>query len=222
MFKFSSHRQLTKRAIEFCEEHADNDLWNQLLEFARSRPECIDTLLTADISEHLAPRRILGAIAPRLRVPHLKEALLRLLRDYSTAIEVHERCRQVLTHDWRQLLHAYLGARAGPLLVREFASPQPSALPTPLAPAALLSVSAPVPTLEPVCHLCSKRLYSPTPSSTSAETAPSQQLELFGCGHMFHTECLRSVSQSRVPPSPLRCSRCSSAALTTSSQHKRR
>ncbi|XP_046741986.1 vacuolar protein sorting-associated protein 41 homolog isoform X1 [Diprion similis] len=85
-------------AIEFCQVHDDDELWNNLVNYSLDKPEAI-TFLLQRIGTYMDPRLILQKIEPRLEIPGLKNALVKMMCDYNLQISVQEGCNKILSND---------------------------------------------------------------------------------------------------------------------------
>lgn len=87
------------RAIEFCKEHNDVDLWNDLIELSMKKPRFIRVLIE-NIGTHIPdPISLVNSIPTGLQIDGLKTALCKILQDYKLQIEIEEMCRKILVSD---------------------------------------------------------------------------------------------------------------------------
>ncbi|KAJ1647692.1 Vacuolar protein sorting-associated protein 41 [Coemansia asiatica] len=86
------------RAIEFAREQGDPALWNDLVMYARDKPEFIVGLLELG-GASASPTRVIRAIPPALHVPGIRRALTRVLHDHHLQVELSTDCRRILDRD---------------------------------------------------------------------------------------------------------------------------
>lgn len=96
-------------AVEFCKEHDDADLWLDLIEHCSSNAQAVNQLIESNIGAHVDPRLLIAKMKPGLDIVGLKQSLIKLLKDYSSQIELQHGCRRVLYNDsyrtLQQLVH---------------------------------------------------------------------------------------------------------------------
>ncbi|CAL8095998.1 unnamed protein product [Orchesella dallaii] len=86
------------QAIDFCKEYDDEELWNNLIEFALDKPSCINMLL-CNIGTHVDPRILIKRIDDRMEIPGLRDCLVKIMQDYSLQVELQEGCKNILVGD---------------------------------------------------------------------------------------------------------------------------
>ncbi|KAJ1821139.1 Vacuolar protein sorting-associated protein 41, partial [Coemansia sp. RSA 2599] len=86
------------RAIEFAREQGDPALWNDLVMYARDKPEFIVGLLELG-GASARPTQVIRAIPPALHVPGIRRALTRVLHDHHLQVELSTDCRRILDRD---------------------------------------------------------------------------------------------------------------------------
>ncbi|XP_012273995.1 vacuolar protein sorting-associated protein 41 homolog [Orussus abietinus] len=89
-------------AIAFCQEHDDEELWNDLVNYSLDKPEAI-TFLLQKIGTYVDPRLIVQKIEPSLEIPGLKKALVKMMRDYNLQVSVQEGYKKILSSDYFNL-----------------------------------------------------------------------------------------------------------------------
>lgn len=95
-------------AIEFCKEHSDPDLWEDLIEYSMNKPAFIKVLLQ-NIGTHMAdPIALIHRIPEGLQIDGLMQALVKILQDYNLQTELEDGCRRVLVSDCYSLLQKLL------------------------------------------------------------------------------------------------------------------
>ena len=91
-----------ERAIKFCQEHDDEELWNDLVNYSLDNPENI-TFLLQKIGTYVDPRLMVQRINPTMRIPGLKKALVKMMCDYNLQVSVQEGCKKILASDYFNL-----------------------------------------------------------------------------------------------------------------------
>ena len=91
-------------AIEFCKEHSDPDLWEDLIKYSLNKP-CFIRVLLQNIGTHMAdPIALIQRIPKDLEIDGLMQALVKILQDYNLQTELEDSCRRVLVSDCYTLL----------------------------------------------------------------------------------------------------------------------
>ena len=73
------------RAVDFCKEHDDAELWNDLIQFSLATPAYITTLLCS-VGTHINPLHVVKKIPDQLEIPGLRDALVRIIQDYNLQV----------------------------------------------------------------------------------------------------------------------------------------
>ncbi|XP_066597846.1 vacuolar protein sorting-associated protein 41 homolog isoform X2 [Prorops nasuta] len=92
----------TESAIAFCQEHDDEELWNDLITYALDKPKAIKFLLQK-IGTYVNPRLMIQNIKPDLEIPGLKQALVKMMCDYNLQVSVQEGFKKILSNDYFNL-----------------------------------------------------------------------------------------------------------------------
>ncbi|KIJ13328.1 hypothetical protein PAXINDRAFT_81370 [Paxillus involutus ATCC 200175] len=87
-----------QQAIEFAKEQNDDDLWEDLLKYAETRPTFIRGLLE-NVGAEIDPIRLIRRIKNGLEIPGLKEALIKILHDFHLQISLLGGCQAILNGD---------------------------------------------------------------------------------------------------------------------------
>ena len=74
------------RAIDFCKEHDDPDLWEDLILFSLNKPSYVTALLCS-VGTHVNPLQIVERIPKQLEIPGLRDALVRIIQDYNLQVK---------------------------------------------------------------------------------------------------------------------------------------
>jgi hypothetical protein len=90
-------------AVNFCKEHDDAELWNDIINYSLDKPLFINYLLH-NIGTHIDPRILVERIDPGLKIPGLRDSLIQILRDYNLQISLQEGCKKILVSDCFSLL----------------------------------------------------------------------------------------------------------------------
>ncbi|KAJ1359668.1 hypothetical protein KIN20_018451 [Parelaphostrongylus tenuis] len=104
------YNQLDK-AIEYCKEHDDADLWERLINEVVKTPDHVAHLLN-HAGSSVDPFRVIQMIPPTMSVPGLRDALVKVLRDYAARVELQRGCHEATRSDVRILLSSYLRMQA--------------------------------------------------------------------------------------------------------------
>ncbi|KAF5376840.1 hypothetical protein D9757_008884 [Collybiopsis confluens] len=91
-----------ERAIDFAKEQADDELWEDLLKYAETRPAFIRGLLE-NVGPEINPIRLIRRIKNGLKIPGLKAALIKILHDFHLQISLLEGCQTILNGDSAEL-----------------------------------------------------------------------------------------------------------------------
>ncbi|KAJ3800866.1 vacuolar assembling protein VPS41 [Lentinula aff. detonsa] len=91
-----------ERAIDFAKDQADDELWEDLLKYAETRPAFIRGLLE-NVGPEINPIRLIRRIKNGLEIPGLKGALIKILQDFHLQISLLEGCQTILNGDSSEL-----------------------------------------------------------------------------------------------------------------------
>ena len=92
-----------EQAVEFCKEHDDTELWDDLINYSIDKPAFIIVLLN-NVGTHIDPRKLVERIEPGLRIPGLKTSLVQIMRDYNLQVSLQEGCKRILVSDCYSLV----------------------------------------------------------------------------------------------------------------------
>jgi len=92
-----------EQAVEFCKEHDDSELWDDLIRYSLDKPPFIIVLLN-NVGTHIDPRILVERIEPGLEIPGLRSSLIQILRDYNLQVSLQEGCKKILVSDCYSLL----------------------------------------------------------------------------------------------------------------------
>lgn len=186
--KYITESQGINEAIEFCKEHQDSDLWQDLIVYSMDKPEFIGALLK-NIGTHINdPIDLIDRIPNGCEIEGLMPALVKILQDYQLQISLEQSCRDLMAKDCFSLLEKQIACQTQGIAIKE----------------------------DQVCDHCNQPLFNEsmvdslsqsrgmsvsdnssvgTSSAASIRVQPSHgpsmlnDLVVFGCHHVFHEEC---------------------------------
>ncbi|XP_039275820.1 vacuolar protein sorting-associated protein 41 homolog [Nilaparvata lugens] len=91
-----------EQAINFCKEHDDEDLWEDLINHSLKVPEYI-TFLLQRIGTYVDPRILIQRIQDGFQIPGLKNSLVKIITDYNLQVSVQEGCKKIVVSDYFNL-----------------------------------------------------------------------------------------------------------------------
>ena len=77
------------KAIEFAKEENDEELWEDLITASLGRADFIKELLF-NIGTHVDPIKLIKKIPNGMKIPSLRDALVKILQDYNLQVSLHE------------------------------------------------------------------------------------------------------------------------------------
>ncbi|XP_055301199.1 vacuolar protein sorting-associated protein 41 homolog [Sitodiplosis mosellana] len=89
-------------AIDFCKEHNDMDLWNELINQSLDRPEIMTKLLDG-IAGFINPEILVNKIKMGQCIPGLKDSLVKMLCDLRLQVSIQDGCNDILVGDYFNL-----------------------------------------------------------------------------------------------------------------------
>lgn len=165
-------------AIEFCKEHQDPELWQDLIMYSMDRPELIGPLLE-NIGTHISdPIELIDRIPIGRKIEGLMPALVKILHDYQLQITLEQSCRDLMAEDCLALLQKQIRCQTQGISIREDQLCDHCA--QPLMSEAVVKL---VENMDNGLDLDDHQ--SVGPSGLSA----ANDLVVFGCHHVFHEEC---------------------------------
>ncbi|CAG0922413.1 unnamed protein product [Notodromas monacha] len=117
------------KAIEYCKEHDDRDLWHDLIQHSLDKPKFIAQLLL-NIGTHVDPLILIRKIKNGLEIPGMRDALVKILRDYNLQVSLQEGFQCILVSDCFSLQNRLVSMQNRAVAVRR----------------------------DQVCHACQRRL----------------------------------------------------------------
>lgn len=106
------------RAIEFCRDQNDPELWHDLIGLSLDRPDFLAVLLRR-IGTYVDPRILIQRIGKRTEIPGLKGALVKMMTDYNLQVSVEEGCTKIVVADCFDLHERLYDARRRGCAVHE-------------------------------------------------------------------------------------------------------
>ncbi|XP_046388340.1 vacuolar protein sorting-associated protein 41 homolog [Ischnura elegans] len=91
-----------KEAVNFCKQHNDMELWEDLITYSLDKPECI-TYLLHEIGTYIDPKILVQRIDTKMKIPGLKESLVKMMRAYNLQVTVQEGFKKILVSDYFNL-----------------------------------------------------------------------------------------------------------------------
>lgn len=91
------------KAIDFCKEQDDVELWEDLIEASIKKPVFITGLLN-NIGTHVDPIMLIKKIEEGMEIPGLRDSLVKILHDYNLQISLRDGCKKILVSDCFSLL----------------------------------------------------------------------------------------------------------------------
>ena len=107
-----------QKAIEFCKEADDTDLWEDLIKYSMQKPDFIKVLLE-NIGHHVDRFALIQRIPEGAVIPGLRDALVKILQDFQLQIALNRGCKDVLTKDSNELLSRLSRLMKRGMLIRE-------------------------------------------------------------------------------------------------------
>ncbi|KAL5032706.1 hypothetical protein BDV3_001256 [Batrachochytrium dendrobatidis] len=150
-----------ERAIEFTKDQNDEELWEEFLKYSMDKPAFIVGLLE-NLSAHIDPLRVIRLIPKGLRIPGLKNALIKIMTDCSVQKSLREGCEEVLVGDtWESTQNLYRQQRRG-MRIQENGQ----------------------------CAICGGNTTNLGSLSSVTGIDSTPDLIVFFCHHQFHESCL--------------------------------
>lgn len=170
------------RAVEFCADQADDDLWDELIARALEDPQLAGELLE-HAGAHLNPLRVLRRLPEGVPIPRLRDRLARIVSDFRTQSSLREGCNAILKADCAQAADMRLACGQRALRVpavpdaNVLGSNDPMAMPVPRRGKRGIQGSG-------RCCLCLE------PILGVHGDAARKGFVAFYCDHTYHTSCI--------------------------------
>ena len=75
------------RAVEFCKEHDDEELWTSLIDYSIDKPYFVHVLLH-NIGTHVDPTVLIRKIEDGVEIPGLRDSLVQIMLDYRLQVTI--------------------------------------------------------------------------------------------------------------------------------------
>lgn len=85
-------------AIEFCKEHNDKDLWDELIQQSTEQPDIMTKLLDGSAG-YINPEILVNRIKLGQTIPGLKNSLVKMLSDLQLQVTIQDGCNNILIGD---------------------------------------------------------------------------------------------------------------------------
>ncbi|KAJ6837104.1 vacuolar protein sorting-associated protein 41-like protein isoform X2 [Iris pallida] len=95
-----------EEALEFVSMQHDDDLWQELIKQCLRKPEMVGMLLEHTVG-NLDPLYIVSMVPTGLRIPRLRDRLVKIVTDYRTETSLRHGCNDILKADCVNLLVKY-------------------------------------------------------------------------------------------------------------------
>ncbi|KAL0927682.1 hypothetical protein M5K25_001880 [Dendrobium thyrsiflorum] len=95
-----------EEAVEFVSMQQDDELWQELIKQCLRKPEMVGMLLEHTVG-NLDPLYIVSMVPDGLKVPRLRDRLVKIITDYRTETSLRKGCNEILKTDCVNLLIKY-------------------------------------------------------------------------------------------------------------------
>ncbi|KAI0529161.1 hypothetical protein KFK09_001708 [Dendrobium nobile] len=95
-----------EEAVEFVSMQQDDELWQELIKQCLRKPEMVGMLLEHTVG-NLDPLYIVTMVPDGLKVPRLRDRLVKIITDYRTETSLRKGCNEILKTDCVNLLIKY-------------------------------------------------------------------------------------------------------------------
>lgn len=160
-----------QKAILYCKQINDNDLWNDLVKLSLENSVTITKLLDG-IAGYIDPRILVREIKRGQVIPGLKQSLIKMMKDYSLQVQIEEKCNDILASDYFALHERIATVQQRGVSIGGAQR----------------------------CGKCDEELFS-AKEQQQQQAATQQQrrgVVYFNCHHIFHDTCLRSSASCIV------------------------
>jgi len=87
-----------KEAIEFVQTKNDDELWEDLIAHSMTNPTFVSGLLE-NIGGHVDPIKLIRRIPNGMKIPHLRDRLVKIISDYNLQMSLRDGCNRILKND---------------------------------------------------------------------------------------------------------------------------
>lgn len=194
----SDDKTKIKEAIEFCEEHQDPELWQDLILYSMDKPKFIGVLLE-NIGTHINnPIELIDRIPNGCEIDGLIDSLKKILQDYQLQISLEQSYRDLMATDCFSLLRDQIRCQTQGIAIKEDQLCDHCKQPL-LSDAMLADNLSQTRSLGPESSVIgSTSSGSKTIQNHSTIQSNFNDLVVFGCHHIFHEECCADNSQAIV------------------------
>ena len=184
-------------AIEFCKEHQDSELWQDLIKYSTDNPKFVAIVLKSVGTHIVDPIELIDRIPIGCDIEGLMPALVKFLRDYQMQITLETERREQMSKNCFNLLEKQIKCQTQGIAIKEDQLCNHCHQPL-IADYSIHGVHP--------SQVHSRLAVAVTAKSGSAETAGavsngtklsdssepvtnSNDIVVFGCHHVFHEEC---------------------------------
>ncbi|XP_076806786.1 vacuolar protein sorting-associated protein 41 homolog isoform X1 [Clavelina lepadiformis] len=114
----TEHETDVSRAVEFCKDQDDSQLWDELINNSLDKPDYIRGLLE-NIGTHVDPIILIKKIPNNMKIPGLRDALVKILQDYSMQTALWWECKRILSSDVVALMRKQMNVNMRPQRIDE-------------------------------------------------------------------------------------------------------
>lgn len=204
----SDDKTKIREAIEFCEEHQDPELWQDLILYSMDKPNFIGALLE-NIGTHINdPIELIDRIPNGCEIDGLIDSLKKILQDYQLQISLEQSYRDLMATDCFSLLRDQIRCQTQGIAIKEDKLCDHCKQP-------LLNDSMLADDLSQTRSLGPESSVIGVPSGSKTGQLNSTQANLndlvvFGCHHVFHEECCADSAtlDSELSTKLLTCRAC--------------
>lgn len=205
----SDDKTKIKEAIEFCEEHQDPELWQDLILYSMDKPKFIGALLE-NIGTHINdPIELIDRIPNGCEIDGLIDSLKKILQDYQLQISLEQSYRDLMATDCFSLLRDQIRCQTQGIAIKEDQLCDHCKQPL-LSDAMLADNLSQTRSLGPESSVIGAPSGSKTGQLNSTLQSNLNDLVVFGCHHVFHEECCADSAtvDSELSTKLLTCRAC--------------
>jgi len=162
----TDHDNNITRAVKFCKEQNDDDLWDELIDKSLNKPEFIRKLLE-NIGTHVDPIKLIRKIPYGMEIPGLRDALVKILQDYSMQTALWFQCKKIISSDVIAMMRKQQLVQHRPLYLDG----------------------------DSLCDACGRHLIGKSTVSYPTFDSSFPILFCFFCRHLFHDSCLQGQNR---------------------------
>lgn len=163
-------------AIDFCKEHDDPDLWNNLIDESLKRPEIMTQMLDGIVG-YVNPESLINKIKVGQQIPGLKKSLIKMLCDYRLQVNFVHYCIVLVWGNWISF-QVSIQDSCNNIMMADYFNVQDTIV---KAQNRGMIVGA-----GNVCAICAKDI-------VQANFVFKSPVLVFNCRHIFHEKCIVST-----------------------------